>query len=709
MRAEQYHPSDAAWPRPSSSLTRSEYPSHMNFRSMSSPARLTLAGALAIGSLAVSAAAQAPRSSGIDTASFDRSVRPQDDLFHFVNGGWLKKTPIPSDAARWGAFDELDERSHESMRAILESAARSNAPAGSEERKVGDLYASFLDSARAESLGITPLEGELARIAALGSPAELPAAFARLARLGVARPLGVGVGPDPKQSSQNVVQIGQSGIGLPDRDYYLMPDARMTAVRQAYRGYVAQLFTLARLPDPTGAAGRVLALETALARKQWDRARNRDRNATYNPMTVAQLAARSPHFDWTACLAAAGMGQAPRVIVNQPDYLSAVDSIIAATPLSTWREYLASKLLDSYAYELSSPFVQARFHFRGTVLNGQQVLRARWKRGVQEVEQGLGEAAGKLYVARHFKPEAKTRIDELIHNLREAYSVGIDSLEWMTPETKARAKEKLAKLGVKIGYPVKWRDYGPVEIRRDDLVGNVMRARAHAYQDMIDQLGKPVDRARWAMTPQTVNAYYHSTNNEIVFPAAILQPPFFDPAADDAVNYGAIGAVIGHEIGHAFDDQGRKSDGAGNLSDWWTAADAKAFEERASKLGAQFAVLSPFEGAKVNPTLTMGENIGDLSGLAQAYRAYRLSLEGKEAPVIDGFTGDQRFFIGFAQIWRTNDREASLRQQLLSDPHSPGQYRTNVPVSNNDAFQRAFGVKSGDRLYRAPGDRVKIW
>jgi putative endopeptidase len=328
---------------------------------------------------------------------------------------------------------------------------------------------------------------------------------------------------------------------------------------------------------------------------------------------------------------------------------------------------------------------------------------------VQEVEGSLGEAAGKLYVAKNFKPEAKARIDELIRNLREAYRIGIDSLEWMTPATKERAKEKLAQFTVKIGYPDKWRDYSTLAIERDDLVGNVMRARQWAYDDMIAQYGKPVDRKRWLMTPQTVNAYYQSTNNEIVFPAAILQPPFFDPNADDAVNYGAIGAVIGHEIGHGFDDQGRKSDGAGNLSDWWTADDAKAFDERATRLGAQFEVLSPLEGAKVNPKLTMGENIGDLSGLAQAYRAYRISLKGKEAPVIDGFTGDQRFFIGFAQIWRTNDREAALRQQLLSDPHSPGEYRANIPISNNDAFQKAFDLKPGDKLYRAPGERVRIW
>jgi predicted metalloendopeptidase len=665
--------------------------------------------AVALAAVTTPAPAQGPRPSGIDTSTFDRSVRPQDDLFRFVNGGWIKRTPIPGDAARWGAFDELDERSREAMRAILEDAARSNAPGGSEERKVGDLYASFLDSARVESLGVTPLRGELDRIAALKSTSELPALFAHLARIGVARPITSAVASDPKKSSVNAVLIGQSGLSLPDRDYYLMNDARMAGVREKYQVYLGQLFTLAKLPDPSGAASRVLALETAIAGKQWDRARNRDRNATYNPKTVAQLAASSPHFDWKTYLDAAGIGTATDVIVNQPDYLAGLDSIIAATPVDTWREYFAAKLLDTYSPELSSPFVQARFDFRSKVLSGQQEMRARWKRGVQEVQLGLGEPAGKLYVARHFKPEAKARIDALIHNLLDAYRIGIDSLEWMTPATKARAKEKLAQFSVKIGYPDKWRDYSALAIKRDDLVGNVMRAREWAYNDMIAQYGKPVDKQRWLMTPQTVNAYYQPTNNEIVFPAAILQPPFFEPNADDAVNYGAIGAVIGHEIGHGFDDQGRKSDGAGNLNDWWSADDAKAFEERASRLGAQFEVLSPFEGAKVNPKLTMGENIGDLSGLSQAYRAYRLSLKGKEPPVIDGFTGDQRFFIGFAQIWRTNDREASLRQQLLTDPHSPGEYRANIPVANNDAFQRAFGLKPGDKMYREPKDRVRIW
>ena len=681
----------------------------MSARTGSSHLARALCSALALACIASTASAQATRPSGIDTSNFDRSVRPQDDLFRFVNGGWIKKTPIPSDAASYGAFYELYDRSLENLRAILEDAARSKAPAGSEERKVGDLYASFLDSAHVESLGVTPLKGELARIASLRSHAELPALFAHLARIGVARPIAVGVSADAKKSTENTVLVGQAGLTLPDRDYYLLNDARMSAVREKYVAYLTQLFTLAGQPDPAGAASRVLALETTIAGKQWERARTRDRNAIYNPRTVAQLGEAMPSFDWKGYLGAAGLGAVTNVIVNQPDYLVALDSVIKATPVATWREYLAAKLLDTYSPELSSPFVQARFDFRGKVLAGQQAQRARWKRGVTEVELGLGEAAGKLYVARHFKPEAKARIDELIRNLREAYSIGIDSLEWMTPATKTRAKDKLAKFTVKIGYPDKWRDYSTVEIRRDDLLGNVMRTRRWAYDDMVAQFGKPVDKVRWAMTPQTVNAYYLSTNNEIVFPAAILQPPFFDPNVDDAVNYGAIGAIIGHEIGHGFDDQGRKVDGSGNLTDWWTPEDAKAFEERATRLGAQFEVLSPLEGAKVNAKLTMGENIGDLSGLAQAYRAYRISLRGKEAPVIDGFTGDQRFFLGYAQAWRNVDREAALRQQLLSDTHSPAEYRANVPLANVDAFQRAFGLKPGDRMYRAEAERVRIW
>ena len=648
------------------------------------------------------------RTSGIDTTNFDTSVRPQDDFFRFVNGGWLNRAEIPADASSWGAFTELRENSRKALQEILTEVSSSKSLSG-EQKKIADLYASVMDTARIEALGIKPIESELRRIASVKRHGELPALFARLAHISVQAPLSVGVSADPKRSSVNVVIVNQSGLGLPDRDYYLRPDARMSATRDAYRNYIARLFALANQPDPQGAASRILALETAIASKHWDRARSRDRNATYNMKTRSELAALSPSFGWNSYLAGAGLGKASEFVVRQPDYVTALDSIFQATPIETWREYITYKLIDEYASEMSTPFNQAAFEFRGRTLSGAQAMPERWKLAINRVNGTLGEAVGKLYVQKHFKPEAKARMDTMVRNLRRAYEIGIDSLDWMSPETKAQAKAKLAKFTVKIAYPDKWRDYSALEIRRDDLVGNAMRAARFGYADMVSRLGKPVDRTRWGMTPQTVNAYYSSSGNEIVFPAAILQPPFFDVNADDAVNYGGIGAVIGHEIGHGFDDQGRKSDGEGNLRDWWTAADASAFEERANKLGTQYAAISPLEGMSINPRLTMGENIGDLSGLAQAYRAYRLSLNGKEAPVIDGFTGDQRFFIGYAQIWRTKMRDEALRRILLSDSHSPGMARGFVPLANNDAFHRAFDVKPGDRMYRAPEERVRIW
>jgi predicted metalloendopeptidase len=678
-------------------------------RALRRPAQLG-AALVAAAALATPAAAQtAHRALGIDTTNFDRSVRPQDDFFRFINGGWLARTEIPADASGWGAFNELREKSRTALHGILEDAAKSNAPAGSDQRKVGDLYASFMDSARVDQLGLTPLKPQLERIAALTSAKQLPATFAYFTSIGVQSPFGVGVTSDQKNSSVNIVTVNQGGLGLPDRDFYFASGAKAEAIRTAYQSYIAKLLTAANQPDPAGAASRIMALETALAGKHWTREQNRDRNATYNKMTVAQLAAMAPNYDIKGFLAADGLGRATDVVVRQPSYIGGADSVIAATPVSTWREYLTFKLLDSYANELPTPFQQARFDFRSRTLSGQQEVAARWKRSVDEVERLMGEPAGKLYVAQYFKPEAKARMDAMIRNLRKAYEVGIDSLEWMSPATKAQAKDKLAHFTVKIGYPDKWRDYSALQIRRGDVLGNAMRAAQFQHADNVSQLGKPVDRSRWGMTPQTVNAYYNATNNEIVFPAAILQPPFFDVNADDAVNYGAIGAVIGHEIGHGFDDQGRKSDGAGNLRDWWTADDAKAFEARTAKLGAQYDAIVPIDSVHINGKLTMGENIGDLSGLAQAYRAYHISLGGKPAPVIDGYTGDQRFFMGFAQIWRTKMRDAALRQQLLTDPHSPGTARAYVPLINNDAFVQAFDVKPGDKMYLPPDQRVKIW
>jgi predicted metalloendopeptidase len=671
---------------------------------------LLTAVALAVGAQFVPAQAQvAPKGLGFDTANFDKSVRPQDDLYRYVNGGWLKRTEIPADATIWTAFQELREKSRDALQGILEEASKANAPAGSETQKVGDLYASFMDTARVEKLGITPLKGEFSTIAALKTTAQLPQTFAHFARIGVGAPFGASIGQDPKRSDVNILLVSQGGLGMPDRDYYLRSDDKMKETRTAYTNYISRLLTLAGQPDPAGSAARILALETAIANRQWDRARSRDRNATYNKMTAAELAAMMPSFSWPEYLKAAGLSAVTDVVVRQPDYVRALDSIVVATPVSTWREYLTFKLLDDAAEVLPAAYERARFDFRGKTLSGAQEMAVRWKRAVDGVESMLGEPAGRLYVAKYFKPENKARMDALVKNILAAYKVGIDSLEWMSPATKAAAQDKLAHFTVKIGYPDKPRDFSALVIKRDDLVGNAMRAAQFQYADMVSRLGKPVDRTRWGMTPQTVNAYYNASNNEIVFPAAILQPPFFNVEADDAVNYGAIGAVIGHEIGHGFDDQGRKSDGSGNLRDWWTADDAKAFDARTTKLGAQYGAINPIDDLHINPKLTMGENIGDLSGLAQAYRAYRISLGGKEAPVIDGFTGDQRFFIGFAQIWRTKVRDAALRLRLLSDPHSPGMFRAFVPIINNDAFDRAFDVKQGDKMYLPPEERVKIW
>jgi putative endopeptidase len=649
---------------------------------------------------------------GIDAAGMDLSVRPQDDFFRYVNGKWVDNTPIPADQSAYGSFAILRQRAQENVRAIIEAEGRSQAAPGTTAQKVGDLYKSYMDEARIEALGVTPLNGELARIARINDRSQLPSAFAHASQIGVRLPFSVSVGADQRNSEQYAVQVSQSGLGMPDRDYYLRTDGRFAETRKAYTTYIARTFALANQPDPEGAAARIVALETKIAEKQWDRARNRDRNATYNKVGVSSLQTSMPHFDWQAYFAALPAdtnAKVKEVIVRQPDYLKSVDAILAEVPLATWKEYLTFGLISEYADGLSAPFADSQFEFNGRVIAGRQQQQPRWRRGVTEVEQALGEPVGKLYVEKHFKPEAKARMDALIRNLLAAFNVMIDELEWMSPATKIEAKAKLAKFKVKIAYPDQWRDFSALEIKPGDHIGNQLRFREFQAQDSWSRLGKPVERWRWGFTPQTVNASYSATNNEITFPAGILQPPFFDMDADDAINYGAIGAVIGHEISHGFDDQGRKSDGDGNLRDWWTPEDAKRFEERAAKLGAQFESYTPLPGMKINGRLTMGENIGDLSGIAVAYRAYQISLSGKPAPVIGGFTGDQRFFIGFGQIWRFKSRDEALRNQLLTDSHSPGQYRAFVPLTNIDAFYAAFNVKPGDKLYRAPEERVKIW
>ncbi|HZH17276.1 MAG TPA: M13 family metallopeptidase [Archangium sp.] len=658
----------------------------------------------------VAVQASKPRSLGVDTKYFDPSVRPQDDFFRYVNGTWLKTAEIPADKARYGSFIELRDKSEAALRTLIEEAAATqDKKAGTDSQKVGDLYQSFMDTERIESLGLQPLRADLERIAALQDKQGLPELFAAMMHLGVQTPFSLYVGQDAKQATRYITYVNQSGLGLPDRDYYFKQEPRFAETRAAYLTYIETLLGLAGEKDPAGAAKAILALETSLAEKHWDRVRNRDREATYNLKSVAELEQLTPGFSWPRYLKALGAEKTPGVIVRQPDYFQAMAAALTNTPLPVLKQYLTFKLLDDMAPLLSSPFEQAEFVFRGKTLQGLQENRPRWKRGVEAVDFALGEVLGRLYVDRHFSPESKARMQELVKNLRVTFEKGIDQLEWMSPDTKTQAKAKLAKFNVKIGYPEKWRDYSALTVSKDDVVGNVKRATTFELRRNLDKLGKPIDRLEWGMTPQTVNAYYSSTMNEIVFPAAILQPPFFNPEADDAVNYGAIGGVIGHEISHGFDDQGSRSDGDGNLRDWWTAEDKTAFQQRTSMLAEQYSAFSPLKGMNVNGKLTLGENIGDLSGLTVAFKAYKLSLGGQEAPAIEGFTGDQRFFLGWAQVWRTLHRDDALRQILLTDPHSPGEYRVNGVVRNMPEFYSAFGVKEGDGAYLPPEQRVKVW
>ncbi|MES2018759.1 MAG: M13-type metalloendopeptidase [Pseudomonadota bacterium] len=650
--------------------------------------------------------------SGIDVQYIDPSVRPQDDFFTYLNGKWLKATEIPADKASWGTFAKLRDDVTPQVRAIIESAQSDKSQkAGSDARKIGDLYASFMDDKKRELMGYKPLTGELAKIAALRDKKGVPALTAHLAQLGVATPYSFHIGQDARESTRYAVYISQSGLGLPDRDYYLkQDDAKMAEVKAKYELHVATMLAMVGHKDGAAAAKAIVALETELAQVQWTKVENRDPVKRYNKMDMTQLAALTPGYDWKIASAAAGVGnKVDYVIVRQPSYLTGMNAVLAKAELATLKAYFEWQLVRSYAPFMSKPFVDADFAFYGTVLTGVTENRPDWKRAVATVEGALGEAVGKQYVQRHFPAERKARMEVLVQNLIAAYRQSIETLDWMGPQTKKEAQAKLAKFTPKIGYPNKWRNYAALAINRDDLVGNVMRANLFDYNVDLHKLGKPIDREEWGMTPQTVNAYYNSSMNEIVFPASILQPPFFDMRADDAVNYGAIGAVIGHEIGHGFDDSGSQSDGDGNLRDWWTAQDRAAFKAKTEMLVKQFNGYAPLPGYNVNGALTLGENIGDNSGVAIAYKAYQLSLGGKPAPVIDGLSGDQRFFMGFAQVWRSKMREAQQIVQVKTDPHSPGQFRANGSLMNHPAFYEAFGVKEGDKMYLAPKERVSIW
>jgi putative endopeptidase len=639
---------------------------------------------------------------GYDTAGMDTSVQPGDSFYDYASGTWDKTTEIPADRSSWGMFHVLQDRSMEQTRAILEEAAKTP---GS---KIGDYYASYMDEAAIDAKGVSPLKPWLTRIAGAADKTALVAVAADLQRQGVGGLFGLGVGQDSKAPDTYVVQAGQSGLTLPDRDYYLKDDAKLAAVRTAYQAYMAQLMTLAGEANAAARANAVFEFEKALANTHWTRVESRDADKTYNKWTFADFETKAPGYPWAVWQRSMGVPQQQAYIVRQPSALTGEAKVFADTPLSVLKDYYQLRVLKSYAKYLSKPFEKADFDFNGTVLSGTPQQQPRWKRAVGEVGSSLGEDVGKIYVARYFPTASKVEMDKLVTNVRAAIGDRLRGLEWMAPETKTKALAKLAAFNPKIGYPTKWRDYAALSIDRGDLVGNVARSEVFEFNRGLAKLGKPIDRTEWFMTPMTINAYANPVMNEIVFPAAILQAPFFDAKADPAINYGGIGAVIGHELSHHFDDQGRKYDPTGKLAEWWTPQDVTRFKTFTDRLVAQYNLYEPIPSQRVNGALTLGENIADLAGLTVAYEAYKKSLGGKPAPVIGGLTGDQRFYLGWAQVWRSKYREQALRQQLLSDPHSPGKERVAV-VRNLDPWYAAFGVKPGQSLYLAPADRVRIW
>ena len=649
--------------------------------------------------------------SGIDLAHIKSSVRPQDDLYRHVNGTWIDNAVIPSDRSSDGAFYALYQQAEAHVREIIEDLAASNSAPGSVAAKVGDLYGSFMAESEIEKLGLSPIQVDLDRALSIRDVKDFHQTLGDFESRGLGGLFYQYITTDNMASDTNIVYIGQSGLSLPDEAYYR--EEEFAEIRAAFLAHMEKMFTLAKVSNPSDRAKQILDLETKIAASHWDQVQDRDATLTYNKMSFAELAASSNGFDWELWLASS---QTPRnvmekVIVRQPSFFTGLGKLLSDFDLSAWSSWLTWHLLSSAASALSSEFVNENFAFYGTILSGTPELKARWKRGVSLVEGSLGEAVGQIYVERHFPPAAKTRMVTLVANLIEAYRVDIAALNWMSPETKARAFEKLDKFTPKIGYPDKWRDYSKLEITRDDLLGNLARVAKFNQDFEYAKIGAPVDRAEWLMTPQTVNAYYMPGMNEIVFPAAILQPPFFDLAADDAANYGGIGAVIGHEIGHGFDDQGSKYDGDGNLNNWWTDNDRIEFEKRANALIAQYEELHPSEApdVHVNGALTIGENIGDLGGLTIAIKAYELSLGGKAAPVIDGLTGAQRLFMGWAQCWRQKMRPEEVRRRVATDPHSPDEFRCNQVVRNLNEFYEAFSVKQNDALYLPQSERIRIW
>ena len=679
-----------------------------------------LIGMLALSVFAPSAlrgdAAPAPKPTfgawGVDLTGMDKSVKPGDDFFDYANGTWYRNAVIPPDRTSTGSFPNLTILSEQRMAAIvkeLETASRPNA----EERKIRDLYHAYTDTAAIEKNGLTPAKKDLAAIAALGTLEDVARAMGNPA-VPVDGPFALGIAADAKEPTHYVATVAQSGLGMPNRDYYLKDDAALAKTREAYRKYLSTTLALAGEQNAGARADAVFALETEIARNQWTAVESRDADKTYNPTRAAELASSAPGFPWSAFLAAKGLSakgpDGERIlIVRQNTAVPKLAALFAATPVPVWRDYLTVHYLHTMSPYLPKAFDDADFEFFGRVLGGQNAQLPRETRAVHLVDQRLGHPLGKLYVAKYFPPESKAKVEALVANLLKAYDADIRKISWMTDATKAKALDKLHHFTPHVGYPDAWRDFSGLTIAPDDLIGDIERSDAFEWHYRLDRIDRPVDRNEWNMTPPTVNAYYTSTLNSIFFPAAILQAPFFDPAADDAVNYGGIGAVMGHEIGHGFDDQGSKYSGVGKLESWWTDQDRASFEESIGTLGAQYDSYEGVPGLHVNGKLTMGENIGDLSGLAISLQAYHYSLNGTPAPVIDGYTGDQRFFLGFAQIWRSKSSEASIRRQVLSNPHSPSHWRVVGPTRNVDAWYEAFNVNPGDKYYLPPNARVRLW
>jgi putative endopeptidase len=649
---------------------------------------------------------------GFELSGMDRSVKPGDDFFRYANGAWFDTAVIPEDRTSTGSFVDLDIESETRVRGILDDLEARKNSLSPEEKKVADLYRSYVDTARIEALGLAPAKPNLDAIAAAKTHDDLARLMGSV-RMQMQAPFRAGISSDDKNPDAYAVSLRQSGLGLPDRDYYLIDEKGVAASRAAYRPYIAEILDLAGIADSSAKADRIFNLETEIAKLHWTRADRRDAEKTYNPMPASELERFAPGFPWAVYLRERGIGNPMdgerSLVVSEKSAFPPLAALFAATPVEVWKDYLTFHYLSDHAVYLPKRFDDARFAFYGKILGGQGVQLAREKRGVRFVGGVMGEGVGQLYVARYFPADAKAKAQDLVRNLLSVYRQRIEAADWMSPETRAKALEKVGTFTVKIGYPDNWRDYSKLEVKAGDLLGNQERGTEFGWNRNLVRLDDRVDRGEWGMTPQTVNAYYNQSWNEIVFPAAILQPPFFDPNADDAVNYGGIGAVIGHEISHGFDDQGSKYDAKGVLQNWWTEADRKNFDSRTTNLVNQYNGYSPLAGMFVNGRLTLGENIADLAGLTVAEAAYRLSLKGKEPPVLDGFTGEQRLFLGYAQVWRYKASEATARQRVLTDPHSPPQFRISGAVRNVDAWYEAMGVKPGDKLYLAPEARVRLW